>query len=89
MVGYSGTPLAKKLGLKDGSTLVLIGAPKDYMALIEPVPSGVKFAARVSETTDIVHVFSTRRAELRSFLMSCRSKLKSTAMIWVSWPKKS
>ena len=89
MVGYSGTPLAKKLGLKRGSNLVLVGAPKDYVALIAPVPSGVKFSARVSETTDIVHVFSTRRTDLLSFLVACRSKMKSTAMVWVSWPKKS
>ena len=89
MVGYSGTPLAKKLGLKRGSNLVLVGAPKDYAALIAPVPSGVKFSARVSETTDIVHVFSTRRTDLLSFLVACRSKMKSTAMVWVSWPKKS
>jgi hypothetical protein len=89
MAGYSVTPLAKKLGLKEGVNLVLVGAPKDYVALIEPVPSGVKFAGRVSKATDIVHVFSTRRAELRSFLVGCRSKLKSSAMVWVSWPKKS
>ena len=89
MVGYSGTPLAKKLGLKDGSNVVLVGAPDDYAALIAPVPNGVQFAARISETTDIVHVFSTRRAELRSFLKDCRSTLKSSAVVWVSWPKKS
>ena len=89
MAGYSGTPLAKKLGLKDGAHLVLVGAPDDYAALIEPVPNGVQFAARISETTDMVHLFSTRREELRSFLTGCRSKLNSSAVVWVSWPKKS
>jgi hypothetical protein len=66
MAGYSGTPLAKKLGLKNGSNLVLLGAPDDYAALIQPVRNGVKLAARVSQATDIVHVFSSRRAELLS-----------------------
>ena len=89
MVGYSETPLAKKLGLKEGSSLALVGAPDDYAALIEPVPDGVKIGSRVSDTTDIVHVFSTRRADICRFLVSCRSKLKSSATVWVSWPKKS
>jgi hypothetical protein len=89
MAGYSGTPLAKKLGLKEGSTLVPVGAPSDYASLLEPLPADVLFARRVSESTDIVHIFSTRRAELRKLLASYRSILKPTGIIWVSWPKKS
>jgi len=87
--GYSGTPLARKLGLGAGSNLVLAGAPSDYMDLIAPVPDGLRIGPRISAATDIVHVFSTRRADLERFLLSCRSKLKPDAMIWVSWPKKS
>jgi Protein of unknown function (DUF3052) len=89
MAGYSGTPLAKKLGLKEGSQLALVGAPKDYASLLEPLPSGVRFATRVSGSTDIVHIFTTRRADLNRLLVTCRSILKPTGMIWVSWPKKS
>jgi hypothetical protein len=87
--GYSGTLLAKKLGIKDGTTLATVGAPKDYMSLLEPMPSGVRVSGRVSGATDVVHVFSTRRAELRKLLASYRSALKPTATVWVSWPKKS
>lgn len=89
MAGYSGTPLAKKLGLKNGTNLAIVGAPEDYVALIQPVKNGVKVVASVSKATDIVHVFSTRRAELLSALADCRSKLKPNAVVWVSWPKKS
>jgi hypothetical protein len=89
VAGYSETPLARKLGLTDGSILVPVGAPDDYLDLIEPLPNGVKIASRISAATDIVHAFSTRRAELRSFLETCRSKLKPNAAIWISWPKKS
>jgi hypothetical protein len=89
MAGYSGTPLAGKLGLKTGSSLVLSGAPKDYLSLIAPVPEGVRVGTRIGPTTDIVHVFSTRRPELERFLISCRSKLRPGAAVWVSWPKKS
>src|SRR6185295_12659823 len=89
MVGYSGTPLAKKLGLKAGTNLALAGAPEDYASLLEPMPARVRVSARISGATDIVHVFTTKRKELESILKGCRSKLKPDAMIWVSWPKKS
>ena len=89
MAGYSGTPLAKKLGIKADSNLLLVGAPDEYLALLEPLPEGVQFGTKLSETTDIVHIFSTQRAELEQLLASYRAKLKSTGMVWVSWPKKS
>ena len=89
MAGYSGTPLAKKLGLKAGSNLAFMGAPKEYPILIAPTPAGVKIGVRISPATDIVHVFSTRRAELEAFLVSCRSRLRPDATIWVSWPKRT
>jgi hypothetical protein len=89
MAGYSGTPLAKKLGLKAGSALALVDAPKDYASLIAPAPDGMRIGDRVTSATEIVHVFSTRRPELARFLLSCRSKLRPEAAIWVSWPKKS
>jgi len=89
MAGYSGTPLAKKLGIVEGSKVVTAGAPKDYASLLEPLPEGVQFAKRVSAATDVVHVFSTQREELRRLLVSYRQTLKPTAAVWVSWPKKS
>lgn len=87
--GHSGTPLAKKLGIKAGAEIHVAGAPDGYLKLVDPLPEGVKFAARLSSKTDLVHVFSSRKAELAGALSSYRAKLKPTAMIWVSWPKKS
>ena len=89
MVGYSGTPLAAKLGIKAGSEIHLVGAPDGYIKLVEPLPEGVKVAARLSKNTDLVHVFTSRKTKLANALRSCRAKLKPTAMVWVSWPKKS
>jgi len=89
MAGYSGTPLAAKLGLRAGSNLVLAGAPDDDMALIAPAPEGMQVGTHMARTTDIVHLFSTRRVELSRFLLSCRSKLKPEAAIWVSWRARS
>jgi hypothetical protein len=89
MSGYSGTPLAKKLGIKAGSQLLLIDAPVDYIALLEPLPEDVQFNTQLSASTDIIQIFSVRRGELQQLLANYRTKLKSTGIIWVSWPKKS
>ena len=87
--GHSGTPLSRKLEIKASSHLALAGAPNDYRNLIAPIPAGVKLTAGLSPSTDIVHVFSTRRADLERFLIRCRSKLRPHATIWVSWPKRT
>jgi hypothetical protein len=89
VAGYSGTPLAQKLGIKDGSEIFLVAAPDGYLKLLEPLPETVKFVSRLSESTDIVHVFSSQRVELQKALIRFRSMLKPTGMVWVSWPKKS
>jgi len=88
MAGYSGTPLPSKLGIRAGFAVHVKDAPSDYLELLEPLPEGVTFS-RLSSTTDLVHVFSARKAELAKFLKTCRSKLRPTAVLWVSWPKKS
>ena len=89
MAGYLGTPLVAKLGIKAGYEIHLVGAPDEYFKLVEPMPEGVKIAGRLSKNTDLVHVFTSRRMELAKALHSYRSKLKPTAVVWVSWPKKA
>ena len=89
VAGYSGTPLARKLGLKEGSTVLAINPPADYRKLLEPIPAGVQFVSRVSTTTDLVHLFTTRQAELRKTLTSLRTRIRPDAAIWVSWPKRT
>ena len=89
MIGYSGTPLAKKLGIKAGSRLLLVDAPDDYLALLEPLPEGVQLDTQLSEATDIAQIFTARSEELQQLLVSFRHKLKPNGVIWVSWPKKS
>ena len=89
MVGYSGTPLVKRLGIKSGWEIFLTGAPDNFVSLIEPLPDGVKFVSRLSKETDLVHIFSTRKNSLAVALDLYRAKLKPTAVVWVSWLKKS
>ena len=89
MSGYSGTPLAKKLGIKDDSTVVAVNAPDNYRALLDPIAPSVRFAKKTSDTADIVHLFVTKRSELQRHLTAYRRELKPSAAVWVSWPKKS
>jgi len=87
--GYSGTPLAKKLGIKAGIEVLVLNGPEHYRKLVEPWPGGVRLATRLSASTDLVHVFVTRKRELAASLERLRARLKSDAVVWVSWPKKS
>lgn len=87
--GYSGTPLAKKLGIKPGFSMLVIGAPPGYEELLAPLPDGVTFSARATTGTDLAHVFAVRRGELPEHLKALRQKLRPDIPVWVSWPKKA
>jgi hypothetical protein len=87
--GYSGTPLAKKLGITADTRLLPLHAPGDYTALLGPLPPGVRMDRRAGANVDIAHVFVTRRAELTRQLTALRRTLRTDAAVWVSWPKKA
>ena len=87
--GYSGTPLARKLGFKPGTRAHLIGAPAELMGWLAPLPEGVRFEPRVSAQTDLVHLFTAEQRVLQPALLTLRPTLRSDAMLWVSWPKKA
>ena len=87
--GYSGTPLARKLGVVAGSRVVAVGAPEAYLDWLAPLPQGVRFESEVSAATDVVHVFADRRTELQVQLGSLRGRIAPAAAVWVSWPKKA
>jgi DUF3052 family protein len=89
MSGYSGTPLAKKLGIRAGARLFVRAPPANYIELLAPMPQGVRTVTRMSATTDIAHLFATRREVLRAALASARRAMRDDASIWVSWPKKA
>jgi hypothetical protein len=87
--GYSGTPLAKKLGIVADGTVVTKHAPANYHKLLAPLPTNVTFSTRVSAHTDVVHGFYTERAKLAADLTSLRTSIRADAAVWVSWPKRS
>jgi hypothetical protein len=89
MTGYSGTPLPKKLGLKEGSRIALINAPKDFARELGELPPDAQIVTRVTKPIDIALLFVlTEGALLRDFDKLAK-KLATNGMIWIAWPKKS
>lgn len=89
MPGYSGTPLAQKLGMKAGCRVLVVHPPDGYRQWLAPLPPDVTFVARLDKETDLVHLFCRDKAELAKLLKAYRAKLKPTGSVWASWPKKS
>jgi len=89
MAGYSGAPLAKKLGIKPGSKVAALKAPPGYAELLAPLPLKVSFVRSVSARVDVVHLFVSTRTALASTLARSLAHIRHDAAIWVSWPKKA
>ena len=87
--GYSGTPLARKLGIAAGSRVVVLNAPDGYRDWLAPLPEGVRFEAEASAAVDVVHLFVDRRSALKTQLDGLRARIAPAAAVWVSWPKKA
>jgi hypothetical protein len=85
--GYSGTPLAKKLGFKPGQTVWFAGMPDSVRAEIGDV--GLIETDAPVAGLDVAHVFVTGRAELERLLVQLRAAVSAGGMVWVSWPKKA
>src|SRR5215470_4471854 len=88
MTGYSGRPLAQKLGIAAGFAVAAIEAPANYRELLRPLPNGVSFCT-VNAKPQLIHYFCTERVKLAKDLPILRRKMRDDAMLWVSWPKKS
>jgi hypothetical protein len=89
MTGYSGTPLARKLGIKASSSLFVQDPPAHYQKMLAPLPAGVRFHSSLSPAVDVVHIFSKSKLSLTVTLKKTMMKLRPDASIWVSWPKKA
>lgn len=89
MHGYSGTPLAKKLGIKQGFRVKVRNARKDYKEMVSPLPDGVQISRTLRKDVDIWHLFTASLDELSRMLSVAKGEIKKDGIIWVSWPKKS
>jgi hypothetical protein len=87
--GYSGTPLARKLGIKPEALLGLFGAPDGFDEVLGELPPGVTVRRRARGRFDVIVAFCTRRAELERRLPAWRAALDEAGGLWVAWPKRS
>ena len=85
--GYSGTPLAKKLGIKQGFKIALYNQPDYYLKLFTDLPE-VKIVSGIS-TVDFIHYFVKEEKQLLKDIVKLKNQIEQNGMIWVSWPKKS
>lgn len=86
---YSGTPLPKKLGLKDGFIIKLINEPKYYFDLFPYIPANLKNESNVHILKNFIYYFEKSNKVFESNLPSLKNEIKQNGMIWVSWPKKA
>lgn len=88
-VGYSGTPLATKLGIKEGSRVALLGAPAGFDAELAPLPDEVRIVRRLAPGLDVAVLFVTGRRQLERRLPAVAASITPAGGLWVAWPKRA
>jgi hypothetical protein len=86
VAGYSGTPLPKKLGIAEGSSVALIDAPP---GVVGGLPSGVTVKRQARGTADVVIAFFTRRKDFERRIGSLAKMIFPAGGLWVAWPKRA
>jgi hypothetical protein len=89
MAGYSGTPLPKKLGIKEGHDVAFVAEPDGFRETLGKLPDGVRMKSRATGPLDVIVLFVTRRAELERRFDRLRATMDPAAGLWVAWPKRS
>lgn len=89
MAGYSGTPLAKKLGIKEGCRFALSGAPTQFADVLGELPVGASMADIAEANLDVLVFFTVSRAELESRFGSFADSLAPRGGLWIAWPKRA
>jgi hypothetical protein len=86
---YSGTPLYRKLGIREGHRVVALSAPGNFKALLGEMPPGVRLGTRLAPQTEVVVLFATKHRDLETRLQAAAEKLDPAGGLWVAYPKKS
>ena len=87
--GYSGTPLAKKLGIKDNFKIKLVNQPEYYFELFTDMPTGIKNIKDNKTKKDFIHYFAIKAEVLNRDMKNLKNQIEQSGMIWISWHKKS
>ena len=88
VAGYSGTPLPRKLGIKEGSLVAFMGAPADFVATLGELPAGVAPAAD-GEQVDVAVQFIISTSDLGDRFAALAARLQPAGGLWIAWPKRS
>jgi hypothetical protein len=86
---YSGTPLWKKLGIREGSRVLLANAPPGFTDALAPMPGGATLLSRSGRDLDVIVVFGTVFADLARRFATLKPSLAADGRLWVAWPKKA
>ncbi len=89
MVGYSGTPLPRKLGIKPGATLAVEDAPPGFDATLGELPDGVRRAGDAESGVDVLVAFHVSRQTLESAFPAQARRIAPDGGYWIAWPKRS
>jgi hypothetical protein len=89
VAGYSGTPLPKKLGIKEGSAVAWVDAPDGFDDLLDPMPAGVTVHPALSPGLDVVVAFFTEAAALADRLPALTEAIFPAGGLWIGWPKRA
>lgn len=89
MPGYSGTPLPKKLGIKDGFRVQFVAAPSEVLAELKASLNGCSVVRDGKAALDFAMIFTKSKTELTKEFKRIAKTLAPAGMLWVSWPKKS
>jgi hypothetical protein len=87
--GYSGTPLPRKLGIKDESDVALVSAPDEFERLLDPLPDGAVLRRRLGREQDVIVFFTTKQSDLERRFARLVGALASNGGLWVAWPKRT
>ena len=88
--GYSGTPLAKKLGIKEGDRIAILGAPDGFLdTLATTLPDGVRVGTRATGNAEVIVSFHTKRSHLDDRLAKLLATLDVDGGLWMAWPKRA
>jgi hypothetical protein len=88
-LGYSGTKLAKKLGIKNGFKIRLFNEPKGYYDLFSDLPVDISVITDHEVKKDFIHYFTKSASELNKDMKQLKQEIEQNGIIWISWPKKT
>jgi len=89
VAGYSGTPLPRKLGIKEGAEIAFSRAPDDFAATLGDWPAGARVKGSVRGPLDVIVAFCTRRADFERRLPALRRAMAPACGLWIAWPKRA